>query len=75
MLFVSDYNDFNGAETADRTRSEEPPRSHSVFDYVAGDSTLLVALVGTVATLCASICFGLEYRQRRRGESAWDFTL
>ncbi|WP_049916953.1 hypothetical protein [Halogeometricum pallidum] len=41
------------------------------FDYVAGDSTPLIAAVGTVAALCASVCFGLEYRRRRSGESAW----
>lgn len=41
-----------------------------VFNYIA-DSTLLVALVGTVATFCASVSFGLEYRRRQSGESAW----
>ena len=41
------------------------------FDYVAGDSTPLVAAAGAVAALCASVFFGLEYRWQRRGEPAW----
>ncbi|MDS0293759.1 hypothetical protein [Halogeometricum luteum] len=45
-----------------------------VFHYVAGDSTSVVAAVGTVAALCASVSFGLEYRKRRRKKSAWNST-
>jgi hypothetical protein len=42
-----------------------------VFNYVEGDATLLITVIGSIASITGAVMAALAYRREQRGESAW----
>ena len=42
-----------------------------IFNYVEGDSTLLLTAIGSVASIAGAVSFAIAYRRQQTGKPAW----